>query len=251
MSKNVEKLSDREKERYNRQMIMPGWGDEGQKRVRDATVFIAGAGGLGSAAAYYLAAAGVGCLRICDSGEVDISNLNRQIIHNNNDIGKRKVDSSVESLSALNPHIKIEPLYARIVDETVDGLAAGACIIVDCLDNFETRYVLNKYAVQRRIPMVHAGVYGLTGQITFIHSPETPCLRCLFPGEPPPSGIFPVVGAIAGILGATEAAETLKWLIGSFGLLKGRLLIFEGELAKFDEIAVSKDPSCPVCGKNT
>jgi len=110
--------------------------------------------------------------------------------------------------------------------------------------------VLNEYAVRRRIPMVHAGVYGLTGQITFIQSPETPCLRCLFPAQPPPSGVFPIVGAVAGILGAAEAAETLKWIVGSFGLLKGKLLIFEGGLASFDEITISKDPECPVCGMN-
>ncbi len=243
-------LSEKEKQRYNRQIIVPGWGEDGQKRVKEATVFIAGAGGLGSAAGYYLAAAGVGRLRICDSGEVDISNLNRQIIHNSNDIGKRKVDSAVESLSALNPHITIVPLYKRIVDETADELIADACIIVDCLDNFETRYVLNEYAVQRRIPMVHAGVYGLTGQITFIHSPETPCIRCLFPAQSPPSGVFPIVGAAAGVLGAVEAIETLKWIVGGFTLLKGRLLIFEGELATFDEINVSRDPACPVCGFN-
>jgi len=243
-------MSDSEKQRYNRQIIVPGWGEEGQKKVKETTVFIAGAGGLGSTVGYYLAASGVGCLRICDSGEVELSNLNRQIIHSSKDIGRRKVDSAVESLTALNPHALVVPLYRRIVEETVDELVADAGIIVDCLDNFETRYVLNEYAVKMQIPLVHAGVYGFTGQITFINSPETPCLRCLFPAQPQPSEIFPIVGAAAGVIGAVEAIETLKWIIGGFTLLKGRLLIFEGELASFDEITVSRDPACPVCGLN-
>lgn len=241
-------LTDDEKQRYDRQIILPGWGMDGQKRVEETTVFVAGAGGLGSVVAYYLAAAGVGCLRICDAGTVELSNLNRQIIHTSGDVGRKKVDSAVESVSALNPHVELIPLYDTIDTKSVGTLIGEASIIVDCLDNFATRYVLNEYSIENRIPFVHAGVYGLTGQVTFIHPPETPCLYCLFSEYMSAEKVFPIVGATAGIIGAIEALEVLKWIVGGYSLLKGRLLVFEGDLASFDEVKVERNPECPVCG---
>jgi len=240
-------FTDEEKTRYNRQIILSGWGEEGQKKVKQATVFIAGAGGLGSPVAIYLAAAGVGRLRICDFGEPELSNLNRQVLHDEEDIGKNKALSAKESIAKINPHIKVENLSDKIERENIAHLVGDAHIIVDCMDNFPTRHILNEYAVKAELPFVHAGVFGMSGQITFIHTPETPCLYCIFPGSPP-SEVFPIVGATAGVIGTLEALEVLKYLTGKGSLLKNRMLYWDGELMMFQEITLPKDPKCIVCG---
>ncbi len=176
-------------ERYRRQLILPGWSEETQLLLKEATVFIAGAGGLGSSASIYLAAAGVGTLRICDKGDVELSNLNRQILHSNPDVGKSKVRSAERTLTVINPHLKVVTLAEEIKRTNISTLVGNARIMIDCLDNFPGRYVLNEYAVQSGIPLVHAGVYALSGQITFIQPPKTPCLACIVPEIPPaPSG---------------------------------------------------------------
>ena len=242
------KLSEAEKERYNRQMILADWGAEGQQKIKQATVFIAGAGGLGSPVAIYLAAAGVGCLRICDFGEPELSNLNRQILHTDADIGKKKVHSAKESLAKINPHVQVIDLPEKIDRKNIAQLVADSQIMIDCLDNFATRYILNEYAVETGLPFIHAGVYGMSGQMTFIHPPQTPCLSCIFP-QSPPSEIFPGVGATPGVIGSLEALEALKYLLGKeASCLKRRLLIWEGDLGTFEEITVEKNPACPVCG---
>lgn len=156
-------LTDAEKERYNRQIILSDWGEEGQQRLKQATVFIAGAGGLGSPVALYLAAAGVGCLRMCDFGEPELSNLNRQILHTDEDIGKKKVFSAQETLSKINPHVDIVALPEKIDRENIAQLVSDSQILIDCLDNFETRFILNEYAVKTGLPFIHAGVYGMSG----------------------------------------------------------------------------------------
>jgi adenylyltransferase/sulfurtransferase len=240
-------LDDRERARYDRQVILPGWGGEGQRKLKGATVFIAGAGGLGCSAGLYLAAAGVGRIRICDAGEVELSNLNRQVLYTDGDIGKGKADAVREALSRTNPHVEVEGLGERIESGTVAPLVADAAVMIDCLDNFPARYVLNKHAVRTGLPFVHAGVRGMSGQITFIHAPETPCLRCVFP-SPPEEGTLPIAGPSPGVVGALEALEALKYLVGTGKLLKGRLLVWEGDIAAFEEIPVEKDPACPVCG---
>ena len=242
-------LTEAEKIRYNRQIILPGWGEEGQAKLKQATVFIAGAGGLGSPVAIYLAAAGVGCLRICDCGEPELSNLNRQILHTDADIGKKKVQSAKETLAKINPHVEIVSLPEKIEHENIAQLIADAQILIDCLDNFATRYILNELAVKAGLPFIHAGVYGMSGQLTFIHTPETPCLQCMFP-QAPPAETFPVVGATPGIIGSLEALEALKYLIGKEeSCLKHKLLIFEGDIGTFTAIRIEKNPACPVCGK--
>jgi len=239
-------LTHKERERYHRQMLIRNWGEEGQERLRSATVFIAGAGGLGSPVAMYLAVAGIGTIRICDNGSPELSNLNRQLLHTEKDIGRSKTDSAQETLRKLNPHVAIEPLNATINDETVDKLVGASDIILDCLDNFPTRHVLNRYAAKKGVPFIHAGIYGLSGQLTFIHAPETPCLYCIFPGSPPPA-VFPVAGVTPGVIGVLEATEAIKWLTGIGKNLKGRLLIWDGELMEFQKVAINKDPNCPVC----
>ena len=198
-------LSKEELNRYNRQIIYQDWGKGGQKKLKSATVFIAGVGGLGGPVSIYLAVAGVGRIRICDNGYVELSNLNRQILFADCDLAQGKVFSAKNALKKFNPHIKVECFSEKISRDNIEKLVGNAKVIVDCLDNFDTRYVLNEYAVSKRLPFVHAGVEGLAGQLTFIHPPETPCLRCVIPDAPPPQKIFPVIGATAGIIGCLEA----------------------------------------------
>jgi len=239
-------LEENEKNRYNRQIIFKGWGEEGQKRIKNVTVFIAGAGGLGSAASMYLSAAGVGCIRICDYGQVELSNLNRQILYTDEDVGEIKVKSAVRTITRINPVVKAISMYQEIKPHNIENLVSDSELIIDCLDNFQTRYVLNEYAVKKGIPLIHAGVYGMSGQITFIHTPYTPCLKCIFPSAPP-SGVFPVIGAAPGIMGCIQALEALKYLTGINTLIKNRLLLWEGETGSFQEILLKKDINCPVC----
>ncbi|NIQ98889.1 MAG: adenylyltransferase, partial [Gemmatimonadales bacterium] len=176
-------------------------------------MFVAGAGGLGSPASMYLAVAGVGRLAICDFDSPELSNLNRQILHNDSRIGMNKAESGRQTLCALNPSIEVEAITARIETDSVDDLVGDADIIVDCMDNFDTRYLLNGSAIRKSIPFVHASVWGLEGKLTFMKSPETPCLRCLFPSAPPRE-VFPVLGAVPGVIGCLQAVETLKYLTG-------------------------------------
>lgn len=240
-------LNSSEKERYSRQMIITDWGEAGQQRLKKSTVFIAGAGGLGSPVAVYLAAAGVGTLRICDFGEPELSNLNRQILHTESDIGINKAISAEASIKLLNPNVRVVPITDMITQDTVEGIVGNADIIVDCLDNFEARHILNEFAVKKLLPFIHAGIHGLSGQVTFIHSPETPCLRCVFPAVVPKK-VFPVVGVTPGIIGLIESAEALKWIVGIGENLKNQLLIWDGDTMDFQKVLIKKDPDCPVCG---
>ncbi|MBN2552495.1 MAG: HesA/MoeB/ThiF family protein [Spirochaetales bacterium] len=241
------KLSPEDRERYRRQMILPSWGEKAQRAIKESCVFIAGAGGLGSPVALYLAAAGVGTLRICDCGAVELSNLNRQILHADDQIGENKAVSALRTLERINPAVRVVPLSERIGSDNIASLLGPARLMVDCLDNFPTRYVLNDYAVRAAVPLVHAGVSGLCGQIAFIQPPQTACLACLVP-EAPPTGVFPILGAAAGVLGCLEALEALKFLSGTGRLLKGRLLFCDGESMEFQEVGFDRDPDCPVCG---
>jgi adenylyltransferase/sulfurtransferase len=242
-------LSDDEFARYRRQMNMPGWGEDAQGRLKAATVFIAGAGGLGCAVGTYLAAAGVGRIRICDDGAVERSNLNRQTLYTAGDVGRPKTEAASEALGRLNPHVEVVGLGRRLTEDSVAALVGDAEVAVDCLDNFASRLVLNAHAVKASLPFVHAGARGTSGQITFIRPPQTPCLRCVFPARGPEADEeLPVVGAAPGVMGALEALETLKFLTGTGKLLAGRLLVWDGAAATFDEVAVRKDPACVVCG---
>jgi len=182
-------LSEEELKRYTRQMIMDKWGEETQQRLKTSTVFIAGAGGLGSPVSIYLTVAGIGNIRICDFDSPDWSNLNRQILHNHGRIGTNKALSAKQTLNELNPHVTVTAITDKIVAENVDDLVGDAALIVDCMDNFPTRYLLNESAIRKRIPLVFGSIWGMEGQLSFLSPPETPCLKCMFP-EAPPAEVF-------------------------------------------------------------
>jgi adenylyltransferase/sulfurtransferase len=246
MKSTLSELDNYDRTRYNRQMMLESWGDAGQRRIKNSSVFIAGAGGLGSPVAMYLAAAGVGELRICDSDTVEPSNLNRQILHSDSRVGQVKAFSAARTLREINPSICVETYPEYLDQDNEERIIGQPSLIVDCLDNYATRYLLNEYCFHHNIPLVHAALWGLMGQLTFIHPPETPCLRCLFP-EAPPKSVFPVLGATAGVLGTLQAMETLKYLAGIGETLKGRLLLFDGEDMSFTNLCVNRLPDCPVC----
>ena len=233
--------------RYNRQIILDGWGEAAQKKLKESKVFIAGAGGPGSPVSTYLAAAGIGTIKICDHDVVDISNLNRQILHDHTRIGMKKALSAKRTLETVNNNIEVIPLTEKITDENVDDFVGDADIILDCLDNFPARYALTKSALRKNIPFIYGSVWGLEGRLTFIHSPETPCLKCIFP-EPPPKDIFPIVGATAGVIGSLQALEAVKYLTGVESNIKGKLLVWDGGSMEFRKFKLSRDPACIFCG---
>jgi adenylyltransferase/sulfurtransferase len=201
---------------------------------------------LGSPATIYLAVAGVGRILLCDCDSPELSNLNRQILHSDARLGVNKAASGKVTLAERNPDIEVVALAERIDASNVARLTRGADIILDCMDNFATRFVLNEHAAQARIPLVHGSVYGMEGRVTFIHPPKTPCLCCLYP-EGPPSETFPIVGATPGIAGCIQALEALKHLVGIGSRLEGRLLSFDGGSMTFDEYEIAKVGGCPVC----
>lgn len=238
-------LSVDEFERYKRQMMMEGWGSVAQEKLKNSTVFVAGAGGLGSPVAIYLAVAGVGHLRICDFDSPDLSNLNRQILHDTSRIGMNKAVSAKRTLDLLNQEVRVTAITDKITEQNAEQLIADSAIIVDCMDNFPTRYVLNRVATKNGIPLVHGAVWGMDGRLVSIHPPRTPCLVCLVP-EAPPKEIFPVVGAAPGVIGSLQVIETLKFLTG-VGKPLNEVLVWEGAAMRFRRFRVPRDPECPVC----
>lgn len=240
-------FSEEELKRYHRQMLMDGWGKETQRKIKKSTVFIAGAGGLGSPVSIYLAVAGVGHIRICDFDSPDWSNLNRQILHDHTRIGVNKAVSAKMTIEQLNPSVKVTAFTDKIVAENVDELVGGADIILDCMDNFPTRYLLNESAMRKDIPLVYGSIWGMEGRLSFIKSPETPCLRCLFPEEPP-GEVFPVLGTTPGVIGSLQALEAIKYLTGIGTNIKGKLLVWDGRRTEFKTFRAPKDPDCPCCG---
>ena len=238
-------LSERERERYGRQILL--FGEEGQERLKEAEIFIAGAGGLGSPVSIYLAVAGVGTLTVVDSDVVDQTNLNRQILHRDRDIGERKAVSAGEKLRELNPDVNIRALDTHIGEENAGVLVGEADGIVDAMDNFPTRYLLNRVAIAKGIPLFHGAIRGMYGQATTIIPGKTPCLACIFP-KAPPGEVFPVVGVTPGLIGMVQATEVLKFLLGEGDLLANRLLLWDGMLAQASEIRVERNPHCRECG---
>ena len=240
-------LTADEREKYDRQIMISGIGEDGQEKLKRAKVVIAGSGGLGSAAAIYLAAAGIGTIRIIDHDTVELSNLNRQVLHWDKDIGRNKVDSATEKLSQLNRGVKIEAIRKTIDEANIASLVAGFDLIVDAMDNLPTRYILNKAAIDNNTPFIHGAVYGFDGRVMTVIPGETACLRCIYRGLTPQQK-FPVIGATPAIIGCIQATEAIKYIAGIGKLLTNRLLAYDGLNMKFTELTVKKNPNCEHCG---
>lgn len=238
-------LSERERDRYKRQILL--FGEEGQEKLKQSHIFIAGAGGLGSPIALYLAVAGVGTITIIDMDVVDQTNLNRQILHFDRDIGRKKTVSAEEKLTAINPDITIHAIDTRIDEANAAELIGNADGIVDAMDNYPTRYLLNDMALRKKIPLFHGAIRGFYGQATTIIPGSTPCLKCIFP-RAPPQEVFPVVGVTPGVIGTVQATEVLKYLLKMGDLLTNRLFIWDGMQARAEEIATERVTCCPACG---
>lgn len=235
-----------ERSRYRRQLILPDWSEEEQNKLKNSKVLVAGVGGLGCGAALNLTIAGVGHLRICDADVVDVTNLNRQFLHKEKNVGVAKTASGYEALTALNSEVTIEPINKMINEENVEEIADGVELIVDCLDNFDARFTLNKYSVKKGIPMIHAGIWGMEGRVTFLQPPETPCMSCLVP-KAPPRAELPVLGGVSCTTGALQAIEAVKYLTGTGTILKNRMLIMDASTMKFHELQLRRNAKCPVC----
>jgi molybdopterin/thiamine biosynthesis adenylyltransferase/rhodanese-related sulfurtransferase len=248
-------LTAEQRERYSRHLLLPEVGMDGQQKLLDANVLLLGAGGLGSPAALYLAAAGVGTLGIVDNDEVDLSNLQRQVIHSSERIGMPKVDSAEATITALNPDVKVEKYALRLGPENIMDVLPGWDIVVDGLDNFPTRYLLNDASVRLGIPVVSAAILGFEGQLSVFKPYDGPCYRCLFP-VPPPAELAPscgangVLGVLPGTMGLLQATEVVKLILGEGDPLIGRLLMYDALAATTTEVKVRRDPDCPICSRH-
>lgn len=248
-------LRDDQIERYSRQIILPNIGGKGQEKLLNAKVLIIGAGGLGSPCALYLASAGIGKLGIVDSDAVELNNLQRQILHSTEDVGRPKVESAKERLNKINPDTEVIPYKLRLTSENILDIIKNYDIIVDGSDNFPTRYLVNDACVLLKKPLSHGGIFRFEGQAITIIPGESPCYRCLF-ASPPPPGLVPscqeagILGAVAGVIGTIQANEVLKYILGTGGLLVGRLLVFNALESSFRQVKVPRDPRCPACSEN-
>jgi molybdopterin/thiamine biosynthesis adenylyltransferase/rhodanese-related sulfurtransferase len=248
-------MTPEQKARYSRHLLIPEVGEAGQHRLLDAKVLLLGAGGLGSPAALYLAAAGVGTIGIVDSDVVDASNLQRQIIHSTDRLGQPKTASAAETIRALNPDVRVVEHRERLDLTNAEEILTGYDLIVDGTDNFPTRYLVNDLSVLHRIPVVHGSIFRFDGQLTVFHPLEGPCYRCLYP-EPPPPELAPscaeagVLGVLPGIVGTLQAAEALKIVLGIGEPLVGRLLMLDALDASTSTLRLRRDPACPACGEN-
>jgi molybdopterin/thiamine biosynthesis adenylyltransferase/rhodanese-related sulfurtransferase len=248
------KLTPEQRERYSRHFLLPEIGQVGQEKLLDAKVLLLGAGGLGSPTALYLAAAGVGTIGIIDNDVVDLSNLQRQVIHTTDRVGVKKVDSAEESMKAINPDVNVVKYDFRMDASNIMDVIEGYDVIVDGLDNFPTRYLLNDASVRLDIPVVSASILGFDGQLTVFKPHDGPCYRCLYP-VPPPAELAPscgangVLGVLPGTMGLLQATEVVKLIVGIGEPLVGRLLLYEALGATFTELKVRRDPECPICSR--
>jgi molybdopterin/thiamine biosynthesis adenylyltransferase len=241
-------------DRYSRHIILDDVGPEGQKDLLDAEVLVLGAGGLGAPIIQYLAAAGVGTLGIADDDEVELSNLQRQVIHGDDDVGRKKVDSAAEFVADLNPDVDVRRHEMRVTPDNIEALIDGYDFVVDGTDNFETRYLVNDACTLAGIPFSHGSIFRFEGQVTtFAGDDDSPCYRCLFP-EAPPAGMVPncatagVLGVLPGTVGCLQATETVKHLMGNGESLDGSMLFFDALDMEFDKVEIPKQDDCPVCG---
>jgi molybdopterin-synthase adenylyltransferase len=247
------RLTTEQTERYSRQIMVPDIGGKGQIHLRQARVLVIGAGGLGSPAAYYLAAAGIGTLGIVDPDKVELSNLQRQILHGTSDIGRPKVESAKNKLNDLNPDVEVTTYPVRFDSNNGAEIAAGYHFIVDGSDNFETKFLVNDVALRLGIPYSHAGIVRLQGQTMTVLPGKSACYRCLFDAPPPPEEILNcqqsgILGAVAGTLGTIQATEAVKYLAGfEEGLITDRILTYDAKTMKFHSVEISRNPQCAAC----
>lgn len=247
-------LAPEQRNRYQRHLLMPEVGTEGQQKLLDSSVLLIGAGGLGSPAALYLAAAGVGTIGIIDMDEVDRSNLQRQILHNEDRIGERKIDSAKKTIRALNPDVNVVGYDVRLGADNILDIIDGYDVIIDGADNFPVRYLLNDASLLKRVPVVHGSIFRFDGQVTVFDPYNGPCYRCMIP-EPPPAELAPscaeagVLGVLPGIVGSIQTVEAMKLILGVGEPLVGRLLAYDALEQSFREFKVNRDPSCPACAE--
>lgn len=239
-------LTHEEKERYRRQIMLAGFGEEGQEKLKRARVLIIGLGGLGCAVSTYLTIAGVGRMRLIDRDMVELSNLNRQFLYGHQDIGRPKVDLVQEKLAALNPNVQIEGLMVEIKEENLSKLVEGYNLIVDALDNLATRLLLNKVALSRNLILFHGGVYGYEGRVTTIIPGKTPCLKCIYHKVSKHEEV-PILGVVPAIIGFLQANEVIHYILGIGQLLAGRLVIYDSLSQEFAEVRTKFDPHCTDC----
>ncbi|MDX9752870.1 MAG: HesA/MoeB/ThiF family protein [bacterium] len=252
----MDTLTPEQQQRYTRQIVLEGVGKEGQRRLLRHKILIIGTGGLGSPAATYLTAAGIGTIGLVDDDAVELSNLNRQTLHSTADIGVDKTRSAAQKLRNLNPDVQVIEHRLRVTEESIGPLLAPYDLILDATDNYPTRYIINDGCVRARKPLMHAGVSAFGGQAFLMLPGRTPCYRCLIP-EAPPQPVFPpglgapILGATAGIMGTIQAMESIKFILGIGEPLIGKILTFNGLTMQFRQIPFPRDPECPVCGHLT
>jgi adenylyltransferase/sulfurtransferase len=249
------KLTNQEVLRYGRHLIMPEMGVEGQEKLKAAKILMVGAGGLGSPSALYLAASGIGEMTIIDPDVVDVSNLQRQILHDSSSVGVPKVESAKKRIAEINPHVKVNAIQDQLSNDNVRELVRECDLVVDGTDNFQTRYMVNDACIFEKKLNVYGSIFRFDGQSTVFCDPDGPCYRCLYPEAPPP-GMVPscaeggVLGILPGVVGVVQATEAIKLIIGKGRPLVGRLMLYDALDMKFRELKIRKDPSCPVCGEN-
>jgi molybdopterin/thiamine biosynthesis adenylyltransferase len=247
-------LSESELERYSRQLVLPDWSGQAQERLKESSAIVVGAGALGSPAAIYLAAAGIGRLGIVDEDVVELSNLHRQPLHYSPDVGRQKAENAALKLGVLNPEVAVDPYPVRIDQQNAPAIVMGADVVVDCSDTFETRYVVNDACCAQRVPLVEAGVLGWHGLVLSIRPGESACYRCAFPTEPP-AGSVPscreagVLGATAGIVGSIQALEAIKLLTGVGQPLVDRILQLDASSMEQLIVSTTRRDGCPACGR--
>jgi len=234
--------------RYERQILYADFGEEGQERLKQSHVVVAGLGGLGCSASVYLTCAGIGHVTLIDCDRVEFSNLNRQILHYEEDIGEGKPISAAQKLAKLNSSIEVTPVFKKITERNAREIIKGANLVIDGMDNFKTRFIVNKACVAEGIPFIHGGVYGLFGEVTTIIPGKTPCLACIFPEVPQRKVSFPVFGVTPALIAILQVTEAIKLLAGFGSLLTGKMLYFNGDTMDFTFRALVKNQNCKVCG---
>jgi molybdopterin/thiamine biosynthesis adenylyltransferase len=241
-------LSDDDLIRYGRQIMYPGFGTIGQEKLKASHVLVVGVGGLGCAASMYLTYAGIGHITIVDDDSVELSNLNRQMLHGEGDIGKKKTASAANKLRRINSEVRITTRCKKVVEVNVDKIIRGADVVIDGLDNFQTRFVLNAACIRQRVPFIHAGVNGLLGQITTIFPGKTPCLACIYAVSPVSGETIPVFGVTPALMASLQVIEAIKLITGFGETLEGKMLYFNGETMEFACEDLVRNPKCGVCG---